>query len=82
MACRTFVPQPGIEPKPPAVKVQSFNHQNAREVSKILFLFFGRAMQHAESSFSDQGLNLRLLQWKRGILATELPGSPLTASKK
>ena len=32
MACRILVPQPGIEPMPPAVKVQSLNHWIAREV--------------------------------------------------
>ena len=82
MACRTFVPQPGVEPKPPAVEVQSLSHQTAREVSKVFFLLFGRAVQHAGSPFSDQGLNLCLLQWEPGVLATELPGSPLLAFKK
>ena len=32
MACRILVLQPGIEPMPPAVKVQSLNHWIAREV--------------------------------------------------
>ena len=31
-ACGTLVPQPGIEPVPPAVEVQSLNHWTAREV--------------------------------------------------
>ena len=31
MACRTLVPQPGMEPVPPAVEVQSTNHWTARE---------------------------------------------------
>ena len=31
-ACRTLVPQSGIEPTPPAVEVQSLNHWLAREV--------------------------------------------------
>ena len=32
MACRTLVPQPGIEPVPPAVEARSLNHWTAREV--------------------------------------------------
>ena len=31
-ACRILVPQPGIEPKPPAVEAQSLNHWTSREV--------------------------------------------------
>ena len=31
-ACRILVPQPGIEPVPPAPGVQSLNHWTAREV--------------------------------------------------
>ena len=31
-ACRILVPQPGIEPRPLAVKVPSPNHWTAREV--------------------------------------------------
>ena len=32
---RTLVPQPGIEPEPLAVKVQSLNHWTPREVPQI-----------------------------------------------
>ena len=32
MACGILVPQPGIEPMPPALEAQSFNHWTAREV--------------------------------------------------
>ena len=41
-ACRILVPQPGIEPGPPAVQVQSPNHWTARE-SQIFFcmIYFG-----------------------------------------
>ena len=31
-ACRVLVPQPGIEPMPPAVEAWSLNHWTAREV--------------------------------------------------
>ena len=31
-ACGILVPQPGIEPVPPAVEAQSLNHWTAREV--------------------------------------------------
>ena len=31
-ACRILVPQPGIEPTPPAVEAQKLNHWTAREV--------------------------------------------------
>ena len=36
--------------------------------------FFGHAMQHVGSYFPNQGSNLCPLQWKRGVLTTELPG--------
>ena len=31
-ACEIFVPQPGIEPVPPAVQVWRLNHWTAREI--------------------------------------------------
>ena len=34
----------------------------------IFFNFFGHAMQHAGSQFSDQGWNLCLLQWEASSL--------------
>ena len=37
------------------------------------FFFFGCTLQRAESSFTDQGLNPHLLQWKFGVLATGPP---------
>ena len=33
-SCGILVPQPGIEPVPPAVEVHSLNHWTAREVPK------------------------------------------------
>ena len=36
MACGILVPQPGIEPTPPAVEAQSRNHWTAREVPPFL----------------------------------------------
>ena len=36
--CRVLVPQPGIEPVPPAVVEQSLNHCTAREVPFLFFL--------------------------------------------
>ena len=35
VACGTFVPQPGIEPIPPAVGAQNLNQWTAREVPKV-----------------------------------------------
>ena len=35
-ACGILVPQPGIEPTPPAVEVQSVNHWTTREVPFIV----------------------------------------------
>ena len=32
MACGILVPQPGTEPKSPAVEAQSLNHWTSREV--------------------------------------------------
>ena len=34
MACRILVPQPGIDPTPPALETQSLNHWISREVPK------------------------------------------------
>ena len=39
-ACRILVPQPGIEPAPPAVQVQSLNPWTAREVPPIVKIPF------------------------------------------
>ena len=36
-ACRTLVPQPGIEPTPPAVEAQSLNHWTSRKVPQQHF---------------------------------------------
>ena len=35
---RDLSPQPGIEPRPPAVEVQSSNHWTAREVPRSLLI--------------------------------------------
>ena len=39
VACRILVPQPGIEPRPSAVKAQSPNHWTAREFPSFYFFF-------------------------------------------
>ena len=39
-ACRILVPQPGIEPVPPAPGVQSLNHWTARQVLILNFYAF------------------------------------------
>ena len=39
--CEIFVPQPRIEPVPPAVEARSLTHWTAREVPRVGFLFFG-----------------------------------------
>ena len=41
VACRILVPQPGIEPRPPAVEVQGPNHWTTREVSPLLLIGTG-----------------------------------------
>ena len=38
-ACGVFVPWPGIEPGPPAVKVWRFNHWSAREFHIFIYFF-------------------------------------------
>ena len=40
MACGILVPQPGIEPVPPAVEARSLNHWTAREVPTVTFNVF------------------------------------------
>ena len=39
-ACRILVPQPGIEPVPPALEMQSLNHWTTREVPVQFFGLF------------------------------------------
>ena len=38
MACGILVPQPGIEPVPPAVEAQSLKHWTTREVPRVSLL--------------------------------------------
>ena len=38
-ACGILAPWPGIKPAPPALEVQSLNHQTTREVPKIHWIF-------------------------------------------
>ena len=40
VACGILVPQPGIEPVPPAAEARSLNHWTAREFSKNEILLF------------------------------------------
>ena len=35
VACGILVPRPGVEPTPPALEAQSFNHWTAKEIPKI-----------------------------------------------
>ena len=46
VACGILVPQPGIEPAPPAVEAQSLNHWTAREVPIHFFLLCNVATKH------------------------------------
>ena len=53
-----------------------FNFFFASSFFFVCFLgLFGNAMQHARSSFPDEGLNPYPLPWKRRVLTTGLPGS-------
>ena len=38
MVCGILVPQPGIEPEPPALEAQSLNHGSTKEVPRISLL--------------------------------------------
>ena len=42
----------------------------------FLKIIFDRAAKHVGSLFPAQGLNLRLLRWKGGVLTTGPPGNP------
>ena len=53
MACRILVPQPGIEPVPPAVEAQSPNHWAAREFPSEPFLRNQIDQKISLSSFSS-----------------------------
>ena len=41
VACGILVPQPGIKPRPLAVKVQSPNHWTARNSQKKIYILDG-----------------------------------------
>ena len=41
MACGILVPRPGMEPMPPALEAQGFNHWTAREVPRALTFLLG-----------------------------------------
>ena len=66
MACRISVPQPGIEPMPPAVEVWSLNHWTAREVPLLCLVLspsvFGLSQgppMCVRASLSQDGLQHR-----------------------
>ena len=40
----------------------------------VCILFYGHAVRQVGSYFLEQGSNLCLLHWKRGVLTTGLPG--------
>ena len=50
------------------------------EFVAILLLGFFGGPHHTACEVSDQGLNLSLLQWKRGVLITGLREALLAAS--
>ena len=60
MACGILVPEPGIEPMPPAADVQSLNHWIAREVPIMIFninsffFFFFNGVSHDRNHFSKE----------------------------
>ena len=58
-ACRILVPQPGMEPMPPAVDALSLNHWTIREVLSLFFLIpTGRSIPDA-----PRPTRLRLEHW-------------------
>ena len=93
-ACGILVPQPGIEPAPPAVEAQSLNHWTAREVLGHLtqsLHFSGEESNKADFPKDMQrvtaGLGLRLrspLPWSGTSAATPgwLLSVELTSLKK
>ena len=46
MACGILVPQPGIEPAPPALEARSLNHWTTGEVSSIIFKYVREHKRH------------------------------------
>ena len=56
MACGILVPQPGIEPVPPAVEAQSLNHQTTREVPRTPFCKHGVILWWAMDYFGESSI--------------------------
>ena len=50
-ACRILVPQPGIEPTPPAVGAWSLNHWTAREVPSTRFFIICFSLNNRRGYF-------------------------------
>ena len=72
MTCRILVPQPGIEPTPPAVEAQSLHHWTTREVPRRLcfliciyvYIWLCWVLVAARGFyFPDQGSNPGPLHW-------------------
>ena len=68
-ACGILVPQPGIEPVPPAVEAQSLNHWTSREVPRQGFL---SVLFTVVSSVPRKG-SLHFCRMKQGILSPHQP---------
>ena len=62
MACKMLVPQPGMEPMPPAVEMWSLNHWTTREVPVVNFQTFPSSQKETPVPFSYQYLPIFLLQ--------------------
>ena len=64
--CRILVPQPGIEPMPPAVEVQGPNHCTIREVPPCAIFNF--PLQHVDN---DMRIRVRVCVEKKTRLASQ-----------
>ena len=59
-ACGTLVPQPEIEPRPSAVRVQSPNHWTAREFPQQIF-FYTEFLSLRLQIWGNENVNLDLM---------------------
>ena len=79
-ACGILVPQPGIEPTPPAVEAQSLNHWTAKEVPRTFFFLAALGLRCytwaffscVEGGYSSLGCADLSLQW---LLLLQITGS-------
>ena len=73
VGCRIFVPQPGMEPLPPAVEAQSLNQWTARKVPFFFSFFFFNVYKFYTMCMLSQFLKMeknQIMSWGKKFIKT------------